>query len=142
MINESEVKLVKEFCNSAAGSGLDFDKEWLAAARAKGCVLDELPHWLQEYRAALRTAASRDVVAEADMASVISSNGFSPQQVSNKVHFVMNSGIERKECNAAIQRRSDLTHTVAFECDGHPCKARRRMDTHTLGYPYLQFKSD
>ena len=113
---KEQYKLVKDFCNSAAGSGSTFEKEWLAMA---GRV--DLPAPMIEYRRELRIAAERDVKIRRDITQVYEDRGYSAQDLQNMVHYVCNSEIEHADCAAAMERRASLTTTVAFESDGHPC---------------------
>ena len=66
--NNTNLKLVKSFCNSAGGSGIAFEREWLQAA---GVTV--LPDWLQAYRQDLRTAAERDTTSKPVLAEVFKS---------------------------------------------------------------------
>ena len=117
--SESNLKLVKSSCNSAGGSGIVFEREWLQAAGAA-----ELPDWLRAYRQDLRTAAERDTMRNPGLARVFENLGHDPREVQNKVHSVCNAHAERMACDMANTSRSGLAEcvrSVSCESDGHPC---------------------
>ena len=103
-----QYKLVKDFCNSAAGSGSIFEKEWLAKAR-----LTQLPDVMILYREQLRVAAQRDTAARPQIAKTLAQQGWKETDIQNKTHYICNSEIERRESDAALGRRQKLTETVA-----------------------------
>ena len=126
--DEIQYKQVKDFCNSAAGSGKTFEAEWL-----KQVGRDELPGPMVLYREQLRTAATRDVDNRPELVKAFGDAGVRKEDIANKVHYVCNAEIERKESDEAIARRVDLAETVAFESDGHPCRIMKpRTDTLTV----------
>ena len=118
-----QYKLVKDFCNSAAGSGTLFANEWLAKAN-----LTQLPDVMILYREQLRVAAKRDTEARPEIAKTLTQQGWKETDVQNKTHYICNSEIERKESDAALGRRQKITETVAFESDGHPCLVDKAED--------------
>ena len=65
------------------------------------------------YRQQLRTAAKRDVEAHPEMAEAFKASGFNEHEVQNKVHYVCNAEIERKES------------TLGFELDRKMCGAHK-----------------
>ena len=103
----------------AHGSGVDFEREWLLQV---GRVA--LPEPMVLYRAQLRLAAERDVIARPELAAAFAAAGFAGRDVQNKTHYVCNSEIERAECDDGITAREVLAETVAYESDGHPCLVR------------------
>lgn len=107
---------MKDFINSSAGSGKPVEVTFLEQT-----CLAKLPDWLVGYRSDLREAASRDLQLRPDVASAFKSIGMRDRDVLNKTHYVLNSELERKDCDAAMSRRDLLVETVAFESDGHPC---------------------
>ena len=111
-----DYKHVKSFCNSAAGSGRNFEEDWLRSANRS-----VLPEAMVLYRQQLRTAAERDVERRPEIAQSFRDQGFDEAAVRNKTHYVCNAEIERQECDAALARREGLASTIAFESDGHPC---------------------
>jgi hypothetical protein len=120
----SQYKLVKDFCNSAAGSGHIFEESWLVSAG-----LTSLPEMLILYREQLRIAARHDVEQRPELASAFKSLGLEKQAVSSKTHYVCNSEIERRESEDAMRKREVMVETIAFESDGHPCTTVRTRTT-------------
>ena len=113
------MKLVKEFCSSAGGSGGLFEREWLQTAG-----LSVLPNWLAAYRQDVRTPSERDVNARPDVAKTFKDLGCSDRDIQNKVHHVCNAKIERSDCdeaNASRSKRAEFVRSIACESDGHPC---------------------
>jgi hypothetical protein len=112
----SQYKLVKDFCNSAAGSGRTFEEHWLTTAG-----ITSLPEPMILYREQLRIAARSDVEQRPKVSDAFKTLGFDKQEVASKTHYVCNSEIERRESEEAIVKRDSMVETVAFESDGHPC---------------------
>ena len=111
-----QYKLCKEFINSAAGSGKTFEETWLLQAG-----MPILPDVLGKYRDQLRTAAERDYAARPELVAALEKPGMDLTAVQNKVHYVVNSEMERREADEAMGKRADMCRTVAYESDGFPC---------------------
>ena len=118
-----QYKLVKDFCNSAAGSGREFEQAWLISAD-----LSTLPEAMAQYRGQLQTAALQDVVNRPEIATAFAACGFDETEVRNKTHYVCNSEIERKESEGGLLKRRTMVTTIAYESDGHPCKVKSMDD--------------
>jgi hypothetical protein len=112
----AQYKLVKDFCNSAAGSGHTFEESWLESAG-----IATLPVPMCQYREELRTAARLDVEQRPEVAEAFQTLGLGKHEVESKTHYVCNSEIERRESEEALVRRDMMVETIAFESDGHPC---------------------
>ena len=122
-----QYKICKEFVNSAAGSGKTFEDTWLHNAG-----LSTLPGILQKYRNELRVAAERDCVARPDLVEAIKKPAMTISQIQNKVHYVVNSEMERRDSEEALERRAALCRTVAFESDGFPCPVKDAAEAQAI----------
>ena len=98
-LTDANLKMLKDFCNSAAGSGEPVVDTFLMASG-----LQELPQWARLYRDQLRTAAARDYEAHPDWVAVLSQDGRSQREITNKIHYVCNCITERQEVEAARVR--------------------------------------
>ena len=113
-VTPSNLKVLKEFCNSAAGSGEPVLQKFLADA-----ALQAAPRWAVQYRDALRLAATRDEAAHPAWCLALRQAGVPADKIRNKVHYLVNCVAERQRCEAGRARvGEDLAMFIGLESDG------------------------
>ena len=114
--NEENLKALKEFCNAAGGSGQPVMDQFLAATG-----LTEAPAFCLRYREAVRYAKERDCQKEEHLVEILRKEGYSNNDIGNKVHYICNERTEREELDAALDAVGNDADVVSLESDGCPC---------------------
>lgn len=115
---------LKDFCNSAAGSGQPVIDKFLADT---GLMM--LPTWATSYRSAVCVAMDRDVASEPGWVNKLRAKQYSDRAIRNKIHYAKNAAMERQQCDKALTARDAVAETISYESDGHPCIPVHRAPT-------------
>ena len=110
------IKALKLFCNSAAGSGKPVLDTFLEETGLK-----EAPEWVLGYRDNLREAARRDTEHNVEVARILEKRGLMERDVANKTHYICNARDERAEFDESVSAIHQMVDVVGLESDGCPC---------------------
>jgi hypothetical protein len=118
-VTEQNSAALKTYCNAAAGSGRPVRDTFLQEVG-----LIQLPQWCKDYNEVLKASAVADVHAHPAWVALLKDQGLDEHEVANKVHYIVNSTIERKECDTAYAAAASMIDIVGHESDGHPVLLR------------------
>lgn len=139
-MTDDNVKALKLFCNSAAGSGQPVLDSFLQSTN-----LGKAPEFVLNYRQCLRAAAMQDLARRPGWAVQLEARGYSPDQLKNKIHYLENSIEERMRCEKA-RADASMVEWISLESDGQVClpssiTKQEILEAMGAGFAYKPYRS-